>query len=409
MQETGGLPTKVANAKKSNIAASTYHFWEWKEGWRVHYETAGTSGTPLLLLTGFGVGGFHYERNVAQLAEDGHRVWVMDILGQGKSWPTADPAPGGGFSEVGFEWGFGPEANAELNAAELTYSCTLWKQQVVDFLEQVVGEACYVAGNSLGGYLAAMVASERPDLVKGLFLMNPTPWWGVGLQRALPWTGGYPVPRWVRPVTIPWWDTIRSPATIEYLLAQVYADAGRVGGVLPGQIVEPTEQPAAASAFASILCSPPHAQTFDEMLSAIAARNLKIALCYGKEDPWIVPLWGHRAKRTLDHAERTLGSSDRTLSGSEYWEITPAGHCPHHEAPEAVNALLTDWLARMEKGAEPPHLQEGDTWTVARDQAWEPVPDNLKAPFSIRLHGAEPRSLVEWLDDVWARTKSSST
>jgi pimeloyl-ACP methyl ester carboxylesterase len=32
----------------------------------------------------------------------------------------------------------------------------------------------YIAGNSLGGYLAVMVASRRPDLVKGLFLMNAT-------------------------------------------------------------------------------------------------------------------------------------------------------------------------------------------------------------------------------------------
>jgi len=32
----------------------------------------------------------------------------------------------------------------------------------------------YMAGNSLGGYLAVMVASRRPELVKGLFLMNPT-------------------------------------------------------------------------------------------------------------------------------------------------------------------------------------------------------------------------------------------
>ena len=27
-----------------------------------------------------------------------------------------------------------------------------------------------------------------------------------------------------------------------------------------------------------------------------------------------------------------------------YWEVSPAGHCPHHEAPEAFNALLLAWL-----------------------------------------------------------------
>ena len=154
-----------------------------------------------------------YSRNVDELART-HRVWTMDILGQGKSWPKADPAPGGGYTEKGFEWGFGPDPSAEADASKLNYSCSLWADQVVDFLEAIVKTGpVYVAGNSLGGYLAVMVASRRPELVKGLFLMNPTPFWGVGVQRLLPWTGGYPVPSWVRPVTITWWDTIRSAST----------------------------------------------------------------------------------------------------------------------------------------------------------------------------------------------------
>ena len=99
-------------------------------------------------------------------------------------------------------------------------------------------------------------ASQRPDLVRGLFLMNPTPFWGVGIQRVLPWTGGYPVPTWVRPVTITWWDTIRNPGTIGRILGGVYANKDRVGQELIQSIIEPTEAPAAASAFASILCSP---------------------------------------------------------------------------------------------------------------------------------------------------------
>ncbi len=43
---------------------------------------------------------------------------------------------------------------------------------------------------------------------------------------------------------------------------QVYADAERVGEGLVRQIIVPTETPAAASAFASILCSPSHTVRF---------------------------------------------------------------------------------------------------------------------------------------------------
>jgi len=395
MEEAETTATSVGiNAEQEQLIrnqaseSSTYHSWQWKEGLKVHYETAGTEGPPVLLLTGFGVGGFHYERNVAELAQNGKRVWVMDIMGQGSSWPTTDPAPGGGFTEAGFEWGFGASPSTELDAQELTYSCNMWKDQAIAFVESVVGEPCYIAGNSLGGYLAAIIASERPDLCKGIFLMNPTPWWGVGVQRILPWTGGYPVPKWVRPVTIPWWDTIRNPTTIKTLLSQVYADAERVGDRLVQQIIVPTEQPAAASAFASILCSPSYSDSFDQMLEAAGSNGVKVGLCYGKEDPWIVPLWGHRAKRTLPTAE--------------YWEITPAGHCPHHEAPEAVNLLLQDWILRMENGEEAPDLSQGETKTVPRDLSLDQDAVG-KPPFTIRLHGAEPRTVVEALDDVWTK------
>merc|ERR1719329_1581636 len=181
-----------------------------------------------------------------------------------------------------------------------------------------------------------MVASRRPELVKGLFLMNPTPFWGVGVQRILPWTGGYPVPGWVRPLTITWWDTIRSPKTIESILSGVYASPSRVGERLISEIIEPTEQPAAASAFASILCSPSSPRPFKDMLADIHQAGTPVALAYGKEDPWIVPVWGFRAKRSLPNAR--------------YWEISPAGHCPHHEAPEAINLLLREWVAATEVG-----------------------------------------------------------
>ena len=61
-------------------------FWEWRYNSRIHYTQAGDTGPPIVLLTGFGVGGFHYARNIEVLGK-AHRVWTMDILGQGQSWP----------------------------------------------------------------------------------------------------------------------------------------------------------------------------------------------------------------------------------------------------------------------------------------------------------------------------------
>ena len=41
--------------------------------------------------------------------------------------------------------------------------------------------------------------------------------------------------------------------------------------------------------------------SFDDMLRRIGEREkeLPVALVYGKEDPWVVPLWGQRLKRAF--------------------------------------------------------------------------------------------------------------
>lgn len=47
---------------------------------------------------------------------------------------------------------------------------------------------------------------------------------------------------------------------------------------------------------------------------------------YGKEDPWVRPVWGLQVKRQVPEAP--------------YYEISPAGHCPHDEVPEVMLPYL---------------------------------------------------------------------
>ena len=76
-----GLPDE------SESAAISSGFWEWKPKLTVHYEKAGcdnVNSPVLLFLPGFGVGSFHYEKQLKDLGRD-FRVWALDFLGQGKS------------------------------------------------------------------------------------------------------------------------------------------------------------------------------------------------------------------------------------------------------------------------------------------------------------------------------------
>lgn len=180
-----------------------------------------------------------------------------------------------------------------------------------------------------------------------------------------------------------WWDTIRQPATIRSLLQLVYARPQAIDDALLERIVAATHRPDALDAFTSILLSPRTALTFNEMLAAVGC---PVLLAYGRDDPWcarrrplsialclalppacccmhvihaltqahaatracaawcprrVVPIWGQRLKRVLPQAQ--------------YLELSPAGHCPHHEAPAAINSIISTWLAAVEAGEHDSH------------------------------------------------------
>lgn len=65
------------------------------------------------------------------------------------------------------------------------------------------------------------------------------------------------------------------------------------------QIIASTQHPLALDAFVSILFAPQARLSFDGM---VAAMQCPVCMVYGREDPWVVPLWGQRLKRLLADA-----------------------------------------------------------------------------------------------------------
>lgn len=319
--------------------------WEWKPNFNVYYEKSGSgniNSPPLLFLPGFGVGSFHYEKQLKDLGRD-YRVWALDFLGQGKSLPYEDPTVSkkAGNSETGSSfWGFGNKA--EPWSSGLVYSIDLWHEQVKYFVEEVIKEPVYIVGNSLGGYVALYFAACYPHLVKGVTLLNATPFWGFlpnperspRLAKAFPWSGTFPLPPRVQSLVELVWQKISDPKTIAEVLKQVYADHSTNVDDVFTRIVETTQHPAAAASFASIMFAPRGRLSFSETLSISKLNNIPICLIYGKEDPWVRPIWGLQVKRQVRDAP--------------YFEISPAGHCPHDEVPEVVNYLLRGWIRNLE-------------------------------------------------------------
>ncbi|XP_020254625.1 pheophytinase, chloroplastic isoform X2 [Asparagus officinalis] len=326
-----GLPNESDGSNGSPINSG---FWEWKPNLTVHYEKSGVKkvGAPnVLFLPGFGVGTFHYEKQLKDLGRE-YKVWTLDFLGQGMSLPSEDPTPlnmqRSSSEDREMVWGFGDESQPWAN--ELAYSIDLWQEQVQDFVEQVIGEPVYVVGNSLGGYVALYFAACKPELVKGVTLLNATPFWGFlpnpirspRLAKIFPWAGTFPLPSNVKKLTQLVWHKISDPSSIEEILRQVYADHSTKVDKVFSRIIETTQHPAAAASFASIMFSPKGELSFQEALNRCQLQNIPICLMYGKEDPWVRPVWGMKVKQQFPEAP--------------YYEISPAGHCPHDEVPEKL-------------------------------------------------------------------------
>jgi len=332
-------------------------FWKWKGRWEIHYAQSGNEGPPLLFVPGFGVGTYHFERNIPALAAGGHRVFAIDLLGQGQSWPP--PGMNEGFA----------------------YNVDLWRDQLISFIEEVIREPVYLAGNSLGGLLSVGVASKRPDLVKALILLNATPFWAFlpaksksnpTLERLIPWDGILPAPANLLKIGSNYFDQIRNERTVRQMLGFVYRNPQGFDDRLVNNIISSASHVNGHSTFTSILFSRKSDTDFEEDLAKISH---PVCLIYGKEDPWVVPLWGQKIKRQIPTAE--------------YFEVSPCGHCPHHEAPDTVNYLLQQFIQRIETGSNLEHA-EG---IVFQERI---TGQNITA----KLVNGSPRNFFEWLSSV---------
>ena len=218
---------------------------------------------------------------------------------------------------------------------------------------------------------------------------SPLPPSHPSLQTIIPYDGVLPAPQPLYEIGSRWYNSLRNENTVKSMLGAVYADDKAWGDRLVEQIMTPTENKHGQSVFTSILFAPKPEQTFEETLTSLQKADIPLLLLYGREDPWIFPSWGQRVKRQVPKAT--------------YFELSPAGHCPHHEAPRAVNALILEWLKEQQEegGREGRRKPEEDGSKGGREEGregrrtfFEPVTGK---EISVALLDGQPRDVVEWV------------
>jgi pimeloyl-ACP methyl ester carboxylesterase len=279
-------------------------YWEWR-GEQIYYVQAGvdrSDRSPLLLIHGFGASTDHWRKNISELSQE-FQVWAIDLVGFGRS-----AKPG---------W---------------NYTGGLWREQLYEFITQVIGKPVVLAGNSLGGYAALCVAAEYPESAAGLILLNsagpftdsthpkePSPIQKV-LNQGITGILRQPLGNLLL------YKFVQRKTFIRNTLKKVYVDASAVTEQLVEEIYRPSCDAGAPQVFGSVFSN----QQGEKVDILLGKMQCPLLMLWGEGDPWI-------------------NARDRGIKFKQYYpqlqeHYLNAGHCPHDEIPTQVNAIVHNWL-----------------------------------------------------------------
>ena len=277
--------------------------WDWR-GYDVKYVAYG-EGPPIVLLHGFGASIGHWRKNIPALAQAGHRVYAIDLLGFGDS-----------------------------EKPHLDYTLEFWVKLVHDFWKAHVKEPAVFVGNSIGALMALMTLTTYPETASGGVLLNcagslnhrpedlPKP---LGMVMGL-FTGLVS-----SKLTGPFlFNRVRTKGRIRGSLKQVYGNRKAITPELVDLLHSPACQPGAQKVFASVLSAPPGPRP-SELLPQVTQPLLVL---WGEKDPW-TPI------KAADIYQEMAADESKNV---KFDAIADTGHCPHDERPEIVNRLIIDWL-----------------------------------------------------------------
>jgi pimeloyl-ACP methyl ester carboxylesterase len=276
--------------------------WNW-QGHQICYVVQG-SGQPLVLIHGFGASIGHWRNNISELAAGGYQVFAVDLLGFGRS----DKPP-------------------------LAYSLELWETLLKDFWATHIQVPTVWIGNSIGALLSQMMLANHPETARGGVLVN-----AAGGLNHRPEELNFPLrivmgafTRLVSSAVVGTFlfNRIRQKPRIRETLRQVYRNPAAITDELVDILYQPSCDPGAQKVFASILSAPPGPSP-KELLPKI---QQPLLILWGEADPW-TPITGAKVYQ------------EQQMQGYpvQFISIPDAGHCPHDECPEVVNALILQWL-----------------------------------------------------------------
>lgn len=247
------------------------------------------TGTPVVLIHGFGASMYAWRDALPALAGAGYRVIAFDNRGFGFS---DKPSHG--------------------------YSTAAYVKLTVALLDSLHIASAVLVGHSMGGVIAAEVGLAYPDRVRGLVLIDAA---GYGMR----WPGVLRIARW--PVVGAIATTFRGRWITARILRSTYAVPSKVSEGDIDQYYAPVNQPNFGRALRGVL----REFRFDSLGGGrLAALQTPTLVIWGEADRWIPLREGSRFGRELPRAVFAV--------------VPRTGHSAPEESPTEVNRLLLDFL-----------------------------------------------------------------
>lgn len=290
--------------------------------YNINYRVEGpVDGPPILLIHGFGANVNHFRHQFPAFTKEGYRVYAIDMIGFG----------------------------ASDKPAHINYSIELFTQLLKDFMLSMNAQMSsvlstsiqkwVVAGNSIGGLCSLSVTEHLPNLVRGVVLFNC-----AGGMSAFRYED---MPLFWRPLLWVLQKIILGPSFGSYFYSQyksrenvrsilqknVYRDSTNVDEELMQALLEPGEDEGAETVFLKVMGGPPGPTP----KSILPNLDCPILALWGEADAWTsVKAGAHAGMKFHKYAK----NFDLVV-------LPNVGHCPHDEAPDAVNGHMIPWMKKL--------------------------------------------------------------
>jgi len=271
------------------------------DGTRIHFIDMG-SGTPVILVHGFADSTYSWHRNLRPLLDAGFRAVLLDQPGLGRS---GTPPP------------------------SYVYAVENQAAAVLALADHLGLERFCLVGHSMGGGIALYLTVNHPERVLRTAVIDPACYKppGHGLTQLLAVPG---VPALA--------DTFKTRALVERSLEDVYVHDDMVDEILVDEYARPMNRKGYFATLGAL-----RGQYFSEAFRRMTGQYGRLAtpllIIWGESDTWVPPALGRRLHDAVP--------------GSRLETIPEAGHNPHQEAADAVNALLLQFLAPASARATP--------------------------------------------------------